>query len=313
MISIKRVNNTSELGGLFLTLLESYIEDNNNVIESTVNNIIKEEADMLFESSVLDTDAKRNNKLNEGSKNIFTKIGEVALTISKKIIEYINKVIKTIKDIGFRLKSDEKKLELIAAKNPKYADAIISKINNNELAIADIKGLADIDKLYNEIIEMSKKKDVDPSTLRGKSLILIEKMKDIDKSALVSAAKATTAVLAVATCILTIKKHKQDIEKSNLDLQKRSKESYEAFLKAYEELKKQGSKDEFVNPDILSKAQIIQNIQSMYQGKISNLVSANEKSMNKLIAPVNAFIKKFDNAGTLIKGLEMDLAYKNNK
>lgn len=315
MISIDRVNNTSssELNGLMLGLINSSIIKESTILEESVTNFVKEQTDYIFEAKVIGNDDKKKKEMSEKQKNIFDKIGQAAIEISKKIAEFIQKVINTIKDLGFRLKSDEKKLEAIKKRNPKYADAVICKLTDSDLSISDLKGLSDVDKLYKEIIDLSKKKEVDASTLRGKATLLKEKLKNADKSAAVTTAKAASAIIGVATGLMVIRKHKIDIEKSNADLQKKQKESYDEFLKAYNQLKEFDKSGEYTDSDILSKAQIIQNVHSMYQGKISSLVSANEKSFNKVSGALHTFCKKFDNAGKLISSLDKDLEFKGSK
>ena len=292
MISLAFVNGeeASYLTDPFLSLERTMINMDNE-INDTISSYMNKREQYLFESSLMnETDSEKEVFLEAEGNNVFEKIGNGVIALFKKIQDLISTVIQNIKDLRFRHKSYEDKLEFIKKQNPSYSDAIISKIDSGELKITDIKGLADIQKAYNEIIEMSKKKEVDPKTLRGKVEAFKEKFGNLDRNNVI---KGATTVLSVASAAVILKKHVLDVHRATNEMNKMSKESYEEIMKAYDELKVKDN-GKYVDPDNLSKAEIDRNLFYFYQGKISSLVSRDQKTVSKLTKPLDAFLKKFN-------------------
>lgn len=294
MISLAFVNG--ERGTLLASdpflMFEKAILDADKEIDEALASYNEKNEKYTFESSLMgEQDEEMEAFLEAEGANIFDKIGNKVIEIFKKFQEMINNLIQGFKDLRFRHKSYDDKLEYIKKQNPQYADAIIAKIQSNELAITDIKGLADIQKAYNEIIEMSKKKEIDPNTLRGKVEAFKKKCENIDRSALVKVAKAAAVVIGVGTAALQFKKQVLDVQKTTNDINKMGKESYENLMSSFNELKKMDG-GKYVDPNALTKAEIDRNLYNYYQGKLSKMISRDSKTVGKLSNPIEAFIRK---------------------
>lgn len=175
----------------------------------------------------------------EKKKNFFQKIGEAIITIFEKVRAAIQSAIDKVKEIAFGSKSDLQKLDTLIKKHPELKDEVVCAFNSGALDMKDIKSLKELDDAFEEIMRMSKEKDIDPSTLKGKWEKAKKKFQEDEKSWNISKiANVTKTVLTAGTAVLTLggvlKKNKDYLEKSH-----RENKALEAELEA--QLRKEGA------------------------------------------------------------------------
>ena len=164
MISIGYVNNT--LTPMTDMLFREYSDEINDIYDNTNNicyemslleervNIEQEITGSVDDTLVLEYEEKK--------KNFFQKIGEAIITIFEKIRTAIQSAIDKIKEIAFGSKSDLQKLDTLIKKHPELKNEAICAFNSGALDMKDIKSLKELDAAFEEIIRMSKEKDIDP-------------------------------------------------------------------------------------------------------------------------------------------------------
>jgi hypothetical protein len=175
----------------------------------------------------------------EKKKNFFQKIGEAIITIFEKVRAAIQSAIDKVKEIAFGSKSDLQKLDTLIKKHPELKDEVVCAFNSGALDMKDIKSLKELDTAFEEVMRMSKEKDIDPSTLKGKWEKAKKKFQEDEKTWNVSKiANVTKTVLTAGTAVLTLggvlKKNKDYLEKSH-----RENKALEAELEA--QLRKEGA------------------------------------------------------------------------
>jgi hypothetical protein len=308
MISIAYVNGetaTLYASDPFISI-EKAINESELEIEEAVSKYIDLQENFIFEAGILGTiDEEKSLFLEAEGDNVFAKIGDAVIAIFKKIQEVIKNVISSIKNLGFKYKSYDDKINALCKGDPSLRDDVIAKFSEAELSITDIKSLKEFQEAYDELVKLSKQKDIDPKSFKGRVEAFKKKFENIDKSAVVKTAGAVTAVLTAAGAAFVFKKHVLDVQKTTRELEKISKESYDQLLDTYEVLKKKDG-GKYVDPDSLTKAQIDQNLFNFYQGKVSAMVSRDNKSNGKIASAIESFIKKHDNAAEHVSNLNKD-------
>ena len=222
MISIGYVNNT--LTPMTDMLFREYSDEINDIYDNTNNicyemslleervNIEQEITGSVDDTIVLEYEEKK--------KNFFQKIGEAIITIFKKVHAAIQSAIDKIKEIAFGSKSDLQKLDTLIKKHPELKNEAICAFNSGALDMKDIKSLKELDAAFEEIIRMSKEKDIDPNTLKGKWEKAKKKFNEDEKTwkiVKVGAAATTviTAIKAVATFNGILRKNRDELQESN--------------------------------------------------------------------------------------------------
>ena len=222
MISIGYVNNT--LTPMTDMLFREYSDEINDIYDNTNNicyemslleervNIEQEITGSVDDTLVLEYEEKK--------KNFFQKIGEAIITIFKKVRAAIQSAIDKIKEIAFGSKSDLQKLDTLIKKHPELKNEAICAFNSGALDMKDIKSLKELDAAFEEIIRMSKEKDIDPNTLKGKWEKAKKKFQEDEKTwkiVKVGAAATTviTAIKAVATFNGILRKNRDELQESN--------------------------------------------------------------------------------------------------
>ena len=241
MISIGYVNNT--LTPMTDMLFREYADEINDLYDD-INftccemALVEERVDIEQEitGSVNDT---LMLEYEEKKKNFFQKIGEAIITIFEKIRAAIQSAIDKVKEIAFGSKSDLQKLDTLIKKHPELKDEVVAAFNSGALDMKDIKSLKELDDAFEEVIRMSKEKDIDPNTLKGKWEKAKKKFQEDEKSWNISKiANVTKTVLTAGTVVLTfggvLKKNKDYLEKSH-----RENKALEAELEA--QLRKEGA------------------------------------------------------------------------
>lgn len=313
MVSIAFVNGKPE--DSFTQVAIEMVSINESIkLESFVNKYIDGYDRFMFESGINFSNNNDEKVITEAGKNIFEKIGDAIINLFKKMKDFIDSIIIKINNRKFENKDYENKLNALAKGDPTLKEDIINKFKSADLNITDMKSLKEFQSTYNSLVELSKKKDIDPKSFKGKVNAFKEKFKDIDKSAVIKTVSAIGTVVSVSMAIALIKKNLNDVKSSSINLNKMTKDMYDKTLDSYEELKKMDG-GKFVDPDSLSKAQILQNVNMFSMNKLSRMISRDEKSSNKLTnifkSVVDKFTKSADKSGKLIKDLDKDLSAKN--
>lgn len=147
--------------------------------------------------------------IKEGVSAGIKKIGDKIIEIVKRCKEFIKSKLSDLKNLKWRLSSDEKKIDTAISKNPSLADDIKIAIAEGNIKISDIKDLKTFYDEVDNIMKEMKKDQVDPKSLKGRW----EKA----KKKIASSEKPLKAVLGItasaAGLYLTytqIKKYKKD-------------------------------------------------------------------------------------------------------
>lgn len=241
MISIGYVNNT--LTPMTDMLFREYSDEINDIYDNT-NNIcyemsLLEERVNIEQEITGSVDETLMLEYEEKKKNFFQKIGEAIITIFEKVRAAIQSAIDKVKEIAFGSKSDLQKLDTLIKKHPELKDEVVCAFNSGALDMKDIKSLKELDTAFEEVMRMSKEKDIDPNTLKGKWEKAKKKFQEDEKTWNVSKiANVTKTVLTAGTVVLTfggvLKKNKDYLEKSH-----RENKALEAELEA--QLRKEGA------------------------------------------------------------------------
>lgn len=223
MISIGYVNNT--LTPMTDMLFREYVAEM-NVINSDIDFICY---DMTMFEERVNIEQEITGSVNdtlmleyeEKKKNFFQKIGEAIITIFEKVRAAIQSAIDKVKEIAFGSKSDLQKLDTLIKKHPELKDEVVCAFNSGALDMKDIKSLKELDTAFEEVMRMSKEKDIDPSTLKGKWEKAKKKFQEDEKTWNVSKiANVTKTVLTAGTVALTfggvLKKNKDYLVESHM-------------------------------------------------------------------------------------------------
>ena len=224
-------------------------------------------------------------------KNIFTKIGEMIITLCQKFVEMIESVIEKFKSLAFGKKSDLQKLGILLKKYPELQGEVIGAFKKGALELSDVKSLKEIDSAFDEVLKMAKKKDVDPNTLRGKWEKAKEKFEKDEKSwGVVKVAAATTSVI---TAIVALKTLPSKIAESSDKLKESKKKRMEQKAAALEAIEK--AKADIAGPDVNTNTgawRLLLDIQRYRDGKYAELIKREGANMSTMFNWVASFLDK---------------------
>lgn len=309
MISVSFVNNTIKPVRVNDGLIDIFntIKESENSISLLIGDYITaQETNMMNEAVGLTTEAE--DTLNDKKNGIFEKIGEFILVIFKKIQEFIDKVIRAIKDLIYKLSPVEKKIEMLKKENPELANKIIAEIDSGSLTMMDLKNLTEVEKMYDEILESAKRKEIDSKTLAGK----VEKFKNTfedlinENSSTFKKVKTAGQVITAATAVILIKNHLSQSVKLDYDIKKASSDWFDKARVVVDNMKKTGYADA-LDPEELSKAQIVSNINNYAQGNFGKIIEKNNiiiKTLNGVMSGVLSLIGTDTNARKFIDGID---------
>lgn len=303
MISLEYVNGsisleTEEVCRPFESFMESYKNDINKMFADF--GILEER--VTLESAIMGSVPESTMIVYESEKkNIFTKIGEMVVAIYKKFIEFIDSMIDKIKTYSFQKKSDLQKLEVLLKNHPDLKNEAIAAFNKGALDLQDVRSLKELDEAFDEIIKLSKKKDIDPKSLRGKWEKAKEKFEKDEKSwKIVKIAAATTAVISAAVAVKTLPavlaKHKNNLEKDKQDSKAREAKVLETL--------KQNHEDDIND---MGKQRLILEINRELHEKHTLVRKENLSVIEKLANGITKLIDKFDKDNNGAKRLISDL------
>lgn len=275
-------------------LLESVMQSISDDVDNSISSYLNIREDYMFESKIFGSlSDDKMLVLESGKDNVFKKIGEAIIEIFKKFQEAANKAIQRIKDIGFKTKTDTEKLNKLLKQRPELKDEIICAYKSGDLNVADARNIKELDKAFDEIIQMSKKKDVKPDTLRGKVEAMKKKFANPEDTTVVKAAKAATVVVTAATAVLTFKKLVLDARRDSDAYMKKKGITNEQLQKAIKDMAESHNKeDQELVSDALSKSQILKNAYIWLSKETGSYITKEQGKVEKLDKGITAFIAK---------------------
>lgn len=223
MISIDFVNGTQRryMESAEDSVFSSFKNEIDDLYESTVSMI--ESYALTYEKYMIESEIMGElseqdpNIITEGASDILTKIGETVISICKKFVDFIEGILDKLKSFSFSKKSDIAKMEVLVKKHPELKEKIIASFSKGELELSDIKTLKELDKAFEDIVNLSKKSDVKPGSLKDKWNKAMDKIDSIDKSKAVKVAAATTTVITAGVAITTLSTKILEAKKKNID------------------------------------------------------------------------------------------------
>ena len=317
MISLSFINGEYEYlpASDELLALENVMQTVSDEVDNCIVSYLNTREDYLFESKIFGSlDEEKTVLLEAGKDSVFKKIGEAILALIKKFTDAAKKVVEKIKELGFKSKTDTEKLDKLLKQRPELKDEVICAYKSGDLNVADARSLKELDKAFDEIVKMSKQKDVKPDTLRGKVEAMKKKFANPEDTTLVKTAKATAVVVGAAVAVVTFKKYVLDAKKSSNEYIKSCAEKNEAVYKAIKDLEKYGKEtgEDYVS-DNLSKAQILKNADMWITGQYSKLVSSEQGKVSKLDKGITSFLAKHLRQGSRDLIFDADVGYNEMK
>lgn len=141
---------------------------------------------MLFDEYTVESE----QYISEGVSSAIKKLGDKIIEIIRRCKEFIKKKFGELKDLKWRMSSDEKKIDAAIAKNPELADEIKIAISEGNIKISDIKDIKTFYEEVDNIMKEMKKDQIDPKSLKGR----LERA----KKKLIASEKPIKTVLAIA-------------------------------------------------------------------------------------------------------------------
>lgn len=169
----------------------------------------------------------------EAKKSFLQKVGEKILELRDKFIEFVDKMIDKIKTFTFNHSSNEQKLKKLLKEHPEFKNDTLLAVREGTLNLNNIRSFKELNDDFDKIMDMIKKGNVDPNSLKGKIDAAIEKHeKKLKKAAEI--AGATTAVITAAVALATISGKIADNKKKAIEFKdcerKWDKEAYDTLF-----------------------------------------------------------------------------------
>lgn len=169
----------------------------------------------------------------EAKKSFLQKVGEKILELRDKFIEFVDKMIDKIKTFTFNHSSNEQKLKKLLKEHPEFKNDTLMAVREGTLNLNNIRSFKELNDDFDKIMDMIKKGNVDPNSLKGKIDAAIEKHeKKLKKAAEI--AGATTAVITAAVALATITGKIADNKKKAIEFKdcerKWDKEAYDTLF-----------------------------------------------------------------------------------
>lgn len=286
MISVSFVNNTIKPIRVNDDLISIFniIKESNDTIKSLINDYITESENQIMNEAVglfiEEDEEEKIENIQKKNNTIFDKIGEGVLKIFKKVQEFINKVIMSIKDVMFRFSPIEKKIDMIKKSDPEIANKIIAEIDEGNISIVDLKNLREVEDIYHDIIEDAKRKEVDPSTMHGKIETLKNKFDDLisDKNGTFTKIRNTATLISLVGGLVLAKTAWNKLHESDYKIKDLSAKDFDAARKTIFDMQKMNMKDA-LNPKEVTKMQMLHNVACVQQGNFAKIITHNSKQM----------------------------------
>ena len=171
-------------------------------------------------------------------------------------------------------------------------DEVIVAFNKGELNPMDLNSLKEVMDAYDEIVKLSKQKDIDSKTLRGKFEQMKRKCDKIEESRIVKVSKAAKIVIPAITAIVAFKSEILKSKKQTMEAKDLISKKNEDIVKAIETLK--NIEDGKYVSDNLSKAQILQNANAYLNREFGKMISEDQGRIKKFEKGIFSFISKYE-------------------
>ena len=290
MISAAYINN-----GCVDSFFEKTFEQYDKEVFSLINEANKSYVELrintdliMLESEIMgELENSQTTILEAEGQSFVKKIGQTIISLFESFVKFVDSIVQKLKDFNFRLKSNEKKMNSLVKNHPELTKEKIQLLaDEGGLDFSDFKSLAELDKEFFKIVEMSKKADVKPDSLKGKWEAAKKKlnMQDSTVKTITTVASAATAVIGLG---LAIKKFKGDVAKS----QKEAISSKESIRRAKAAAFGAISQD---NPDSdnWGKANVLLGIYRELQGKHQKAIQHDASVLNKMSNAIASAIDK---------------------
>lgn len=276
-----------------------------NYLESCLNDVDSSYIDyqiaenlVMTESTVMgEVNHEKTIYLEATQKSLIEKIGAAIIEMGKKFAEMINKSIEKLKDLTFKFKNNEKKMNILLKEHPELAKEKIQILcDNGGLDFSDMKSISEMNRTFNEIVKMSKDKDVDANTLKGKWKKAMDKIYGPNDSTLDKVSKTIGVTAAAVTLGITLKTAVSKIAKSKSDLDRIKSEDRKITEDIYRRLR-----DEGIINDNTGKATALLYINRERQGKIANICKENMSVIDKAQEKIANILDKASNMKAVSK------------
>lgn len=276
-----------------------------NYLESCLNDVDSSYIDyqiaenlVMTESTVMgEVNQEKTIYLEATQKSLIEKIGAAIIEMGKKFAEMINKCIEKLKDLTFKFKNNEKKMNVLLKEHPELAKEKIQILcDNGGLDFSDMKSISEMNKTFNEIVKMSKDKDVDGNTLKGKWKKAMDKIYGPNDSTLDKVSKTIGVTTAAVTLGITLKTAVSKIAKSKSELDRIKSEDRKMSEDIYRRLR-----DEGIINDNTGKATALLYINRERQGKIANICKENMSVIDKAQEKIANILDKASNMKVVSK------------
>lgn len=290
MISAAYINNGC-VDSFFEKAFEQYENDVNSLMSEARKSYVdlRSNTDLIMlESEIMgELDNSQTAILEAEGQSFVKKLGQTLISLFESFVKFVDSIIQKVKDFNFSLKSNEKKMNALVKNHPELAKEKIQLLaDEGGLDFSDFKSLADLDKEFFQIVEMSKKADVDPNSLKGKWEAAKKKlnMQDSTVKTVAGVASAATATIGLA---LAIKKFKGDVAKSQKDAITSKETIRRAKAAAYEAINQDNHESEN-----WGKANVLLGIYRELQGKHQKAIQNDASVLNKMSNVIASAIDK---------------------
>ena len=290
MISAAYINNGC-VDSFFEKAFEQYDKEvfslmneaNKSYVELRINTDL-----IMLESEIMgELENSQTAILEAEGQSFVKKIGQTIISLFESFVKFVDSIVQKLKDFNFRLKSNEKKMNSLVKNHPELTKEKIQLLaDEGGLDFSDFKSLAELDKEFFQIVEMSKKADVKPDCLKGRWEAAKKKlnMQDSTVKTIATVASAATATISLA---LAIKKFKGDVAESHRDAIASKTTIQRAKACAFAAI----SQD---NPDSdnWGKANVLLGIYRELQGKHQKAIQNDASVLNKMSNAIASAIDK---------------------
>ena len=290
MISAAYINNGC-VDSFFEKAFEQYENDVNSLISEARKSYVdlRSNTDLIMlESEIMgELDNSQIAILEAEGQSFVKKLGQTLISLFESFVKFVDSIVQKVKDFNFSLKSNEKKMNALVKNHPELAKEKIQLLaDEGGLDFSDFKSLADLDKEFFQIVEMSKKADVKPDSLKSKWEAAKKKL-NMQDSTVKTVATVASAATAVISLVVAIKKFKGDVAKSHRDALKSKETIRRAKASAFAAI----SQD---NPDSdnWGKANVLLGIYRELQGKHQKAIQHDASVLNKMSNAIASAIDK---------------------
>lgn len=205
---------TMEAATEFFNVLESECAEFDNIYYSAnVKNDMNNFDDLFKESSDENTEV-----FTEGTvTNLISKLGELIKKLFQRLIDLVTAGINKIRDFSFRMKSAEKKIDMLLKRYPDLKNEKMFSID--QVRFNDLKAIADLDKEHDRIMALIDMKK-NPKGLRNRWKKAIQKFNDGEGmfNTVINVAKGVNTIVVAVVAIASLR---NNIHKVNTELNDR--------------------------------------------------------------------------------------------